>query len=139
MLRIVVILIVRCLNALRRGKFTNNIQHCAYYCVIALALIYYNIIIRSAINITRGILQAEVDIEDLVENTEIPIVDYDNDPSEVKTQKLPDAYIIGAARCGTTALTDFLQIHPDVQVVSSEVRYFDKYFSNGVDWYKLVF
>jgi hypothetical protein len=138
MLRIAIILFIRAFNALRRGKFTNNIQHCAYYCVIALALIYYNLIIRSAINVTRGILSTEVDIEELVENTEIPIVDYEDDASEVKTQKLPSAYIIGTVSCGTTALTDFLQIHPDVQIVPSEVRYFDKFFSNGMDWYKLV-
>jgi hypothetical protein len=138
MLRIVVILFFRSLNALRRGKFTNNIRNCAYYFVLMLALIYYNCIIRSAINVTRDILSKELDLEDLIENTEIPIVDYDEDASEVKTQQLPSAYIIGAPRCGTTALTDFLQIHPDVQIVPSEVHYFDKFFSNGIDWYKLV-
>jgi len=136
MLRIIIILCFRAVNALRRGKFTNNIQHCAYYCVIALALIYYNLIIRSAINVTRGILSTDVNIEELIENTEVPIVDYEDYPSEVKTQKLPAAYIIGTVSCGTTALADFLQIHPDVQIVPSEVRYFDKFFSNGMDWYK---
>jgi hypothetical protein len=136
MLRIVVILFFRALHIFKRSKFTNNIQNCAFYSVLALALIYYNIIIRSAINVARNILVENVDIEGLVENTEIPIVDYDVDPGEVKTQLLPTAYIIGAPRCGTTALTDFLQVHPDVQVVPTEVRYFDKFFSNGIDWYK---
>ncbi|XP_059477521.1 heparan sulfate glucosamine 3-O-sulfotransferase 6-like isoform X2 [Neocloeon triangulifer] len=137
MLRIIVILIFRGINAMRRGKLTQNSRNCLFYCVLLLGLIYYNLIIRSAVLTARGILSKKLKLEDLIVNMESPIEEYEyNDSEENRTQKFPTTYLIGAPRCGTVALMDFLGLHPEVQIVETEIHYFDKYFSNGIDWYK---
>lgn len=52
----------------------------------------------------------------------------------------PDFYIIGAAKCGTTALYDYLIQHPSIHsAVTKEPRYFDKYYDRGINWYKVLF
>lgn len=53
---------------------------------------------------------------------------------------LPDFIIFGAMRCGTSSLYYALSDHP--QVVPSlrkEVRFFDRYFPRGLDWYRAHF
>lgn len=51
------------------------------------------------------------------------------DPS---TGRLPTFLIIGAAKSGTTSLSEWLRSHPQVFVPrSKEVRYFDRYFEEG--------
>jgi len=53
---------------------------------------------------------------------------------------LPDFYIIGAAKCGTSSLYDYLLQHPDVQpAFTKEPRYFDKYYDRGENWYRVCF
>src|SRR5215213_38705 len=50
---------------------------------------------------------------------------------------LPDFLIIGAQKCGTTALYDTLVQHPSVlPAYQKEVHYFDRYYNKGVLWYK---
>lgn len=51
--------------------------------------------------------------------------------------RLPDFLIIGAQRCGTTSLARHLANHPEVFVAAQkEVHFFDRQFSNGLDWYR---
>lgn len=50
---------------------------------------------------------------------------------------LPDFLIIGAQKCGTTALYDTLVQHPSVlPAYQKEVHYFDRYYNKGLLWYK---
>ncbi len=50
---------------------------------------------------------------------------------------LPNFLGIGAPRAGTTWLHELLASHPQVYVPSrrKEVRFFDDYYSRGLDWY----
>lgn len=52
---------------------------------------------------------------------------------------LPDFLIIGAAKCGTTSLYDYLVQHPNVLQTFNgikEVQFFDRNFKKGLSWYK---
>jgi len=58
--------------------------------------------------------------------------------SSVK-QKLPNAIIIGAAKCATTALLEFIAAHPNVVGNSSkEIYYFSSVnnYKKGQEWYR---
>lgn len=53
---------------------------------------------------------------------------------------LPDFIIIGAQRCGTTSLYDYLCEHP--QIMPSPVKelfYFDDYYTRPLNWYRSFF
>lgn len=53
---------------------------------------------------------------------------------------LPSFIIIGAQRCGTTSLYDYLSNHP--QIIPSPVKelfYFDDYYQRPIEWYKSFF
>lgn len=53
---------------------------------------------------------------------------------------LPSFIIIGAQRCGTTSLYDYLSNHP--QIIPSPVKelfYFDDYYTRPINWYKSFF
>lgn len=58
---------------------------------------------------------------------------------------LPDFLVIGAAKCGTTSLFDWVCEHPHVSRPSTDGRarkellYFDYNFHRGVDWYRRHF
>jgi hypothetical protein len=53
---------------------------------------------------------------------------------------LPDYYIIGAAKSGTTSLYDYLVQHQCVQpITTKEPRFFDKYYNRGENWYRINF
>jgi len=53
---------------------------------------------------------------------------------------LPDFIIIGAARCGTTSLYEYLMQHPDIyQGVGKEIHYFEQLYKRGINWYKVCF
>jgi hypothetical protein len=50
---------------------------------------------------------------------------------------LPDFLIIGAQKSGTSSLYNYLTQHPDVcPALVKEIRYFNKYFSKGTNWYR---
>lgn len=57
--------------------------------------------------------------------------------------RLPELLIIGAQKCGTTALHDALSQHPDVHPASDpvtgqvvkEVHFFSLNYNKGIDWY----
>lgn len=53
---------------------------------------------------------------------------------------LPDFIIIGARKCGTTSLYEYLTRHPDVlPALSKELYYFDHHYEKGADWYRRHF
>lgn len=64
---------------------------------------------------------------------------------------LPDYIIIGETKCGTTSFFNYLIQHPQIldtygngdEVDSAyrtkEIRFFDRYFDRGLDWYKSCF
>jgi hypothetical protein len=53
---------------------------------------------------------------------------------------LPDFLIIGAQKCGTTSLFNYLKQHPDVFPPKiKEVGYFDRYYNHGLNWYRSNF
>ncbi len=52
---------------------------------------------------------------------------------------LPDFYILGAQKSGTTALFDYLTRHPNIPLTIKDIRFFDKYYDKGLDWYRLHF
>ncbi len=55
-------------------------------------------------------------------------------------RKLPDYLIIGASRCGTTSLFEYLMKHPSVEYpTTKQVHYFDKHYHFGKNWYKIHF
>lgn len=51
--------------------------------------------------------------------------------------RLPDFLIIGAMRSGSTALFKYLAEHPSIfMAYPKEVRYFNKHFDMGIEWYR---
>jgi Sulfotransferase domain len=58
---------------------------------------------------------------------------------------LPDFLVVGAAKCGTTSLFDWICMHPGVVRPSTngrprkELLFFDYNFYRGVDWYRKHF
>ena len=54
--------------------------------------------------------------------------------------RLPDFVIVGAGRSGSTALYRYLGEHPAVFMAKpKELRYFNRHFDNGLDWYTAHF
>jgi hypothetical protein len=57
-----------------------------------------------------------------------------------RTGVLPDFLIIGAQKCGTTSLYEYLTQHPDIYPATvKEVGYFDRYYQKGLPWYRSQF
>jgi hypothetical protein len=53
---------------------------------------------------------------------------------------LPNFFIIGAMRSGTTALSRYLGAHPEVFMApEKEVHFFDRHHDRGLDWYRSRF
>jgi len=52
----------------------------------------------------------------------------------------PDFLIIGAAKCGTSSLYDYLMQHPCVgKSLTKQIHFFDRYPDRGLSWYKVCF
>ncbi|CAL4069867.1 unnamed protein product, partial [Meganyctiphanes norvegica] len=51
-------------------------------------------------------------------------------------RRLPDVLIIGAKKCGTRALLEFLRVHPSVRAAGPEVHFFDRFYHRGLSWYR---
>jgi hypothetical protein len=50
---------------------------------------------------------------------------------------LPDYLVIGTQRGGTSSLYNYLVQHPAVgRALTKELRFFDRYYGKGVDWYR---
>jgi hypothetical protein len=57
-----------------------------------------------------------------------------------KMRLMPDFIIIGAQRCGTTSLYNYLIEHPNVvPAFRKEVHFFDSHFNKGITWYRSHF
>jgi hypothetical protein len=57
-----------------------------------------------------------------------------------RMRTLPDFLIIGAQRCGTTSLYNYLVEHPSVSpAFMKETHFFDFNFHKGVNWYRAFF
>jgi hypothetical protein len=55
-------------------------------------------------------------------------------------RSLPDFIVIGAMKCGTTSLFNYLSQHPSVvRATKKEVHFFDNHFHRGLDWYRAHF
>lgn len=64
---------------------------------------------------------------------------------------LPDFIILGETKCGTTSLFNYLIQHPKIldtkgnsedstsEYRTKEIRYFDRYYYKGIDWYSNCF
>lgn len=57
--------------------------------------------------------------------------------NEIPLAKRPDFLIIGAQKCGTSALARNLKLHDDVAMSEDEVHFFNhpKNFARGLEWY----
>ncbi len=52
----------------------------------------------------------------------------------------PDYLIIGAAKCGTSSLHDYLLQHPNTgQSLTKQIHFFDRYYNRKISWYKVSF
>ena len=50
---------------------------------------------------------------------------------------LPSTLVLGAQKCGTTSLFNYLVRHPDVlPPFGKEIHYFDLHYEKGVHWYR---
>jgi len=53
---------------------------------------------------------------------------------------LPDYYIIGGAKCGTSSLHQYLLQHPNIKpAMGKELHFFEEFYSRGINWYKVCF
>ncbi len=53
---------------------------------------------------------------------------------------LPHFIIIGAQKCGTTSLYEYLIKHPSIYPAAvKEVGFFDRYYNKGIKWYRTQF
>ena len=53
---------------------------------------------------------------------------------------LPDFYVLGGEKCGSSALYEYIIKHPHVEsAVTKEIHYFDRWFSRGLNWYRVCF
>ncbi|XP_060794867.1 heparan sulfate glucosamine 3-O-sulfotransferase 3B1 [Neoarius graeffei] len=52
------------------------------------------------------------------------------------TKRLPQAIIVGVKKGGTRALLEFLRVHPDVRAAGAEPHFFDRFYGNGLQWYR---
>lgn len=53
---------------------------------------------------------------------------------------LPNFLIIGAAKCGTSSLYDYLMQHPCVgKSLTKQIHFFDRYYDRQTSWYKVCF
>lgn len=51
-------------------------------------------------------------------------------------QQLPAWLVVGAPKCGTTSLAEWLRSHPQVFVCPrKELEFFDSHWERGLDWY----
>ena len=54
----------------------------------------------------------------------------------ITAHRLPNALVIGVRKCGTNALINYLNLHPDIVASTEEIHYFDWNYKRGLEWYK---
>jgi hypothetical protein len=56
------------------------------------------------------------------------------------SRMLPDFIVIGAMKCGSTSMYDYLKRHPSIlPAYKKAAHYFDMNYSKGLDWYRAHF
>lgn len=49
-----------------------------------------------------------------------------------------DFLVVGTMKSGTSTLSDYLKIHPEIGIPENEVHFFDLHFDKGLEWYRDV-
>lgn len=59
----------------------------------------------------------------------------------VSSVNKPDFMVIGASKCGTSTLRNYLAQHPDILMITKEIQFFscDDIYANGLSWYESLF
>lgn len=85
------------------------------------------------INVQQHIHIPRVNLSlDTIENTRNA-----TSPSDAKAvRRLPSVIIIGAKKCGTRALLEYLRLHADIKTAGPEPHFFDRYYHLGLEWYR---
>ena len=69
------------------------------------------------------------------ENPDLPYFNWQTEKNQA-----PDFIIIGVGKCGTTSLYNYLGYHPQILLPNKkELRFFDKNFAYGYEWYLAQF
>jgi len=56
-----------------------------------------------------------------------------------KYYAVPSFLVIGAAKCGTTEIRNWLSIHPNLRSLSSEAHFFDEVLNLELEWPRYIF
>ena len=82
--------------------------------------------VRNCNTVARKLLEKDVQISNTL------------DGNSSFAQRLPQCIIIGARKCGTRALIEFLKLHPRIFSAQDEVHFFsnDSNYRQGLDWYR---
>lgn len=69
---------------------------------------------------------------------EDPLARIERMRSEGMEQRMPQCIIIGVRKCGTRALLEFLDLHPQIRIADMEMHFFnkDENYENGYEWYR---
>jgi hypothetical protein len=56
------------------------------------------------------------------------------------SRKLPDCIIIGVKKAGAKALLDIIGVHPDVEIATEELDFFNvnSSYQKGIEWYRYI-
>lgn len=105
---------------------------------VTVCLTYY-----SNLAVWNGISMNDLDKESLTVGSVRKLLEEEELVSERansngQQKRLPQCVIIGARKCGTRALLEFLGLHPLIQPADQEVHFFDddRNYNRGYEWYK---
>ena len=73
--------------------------------------------------------------DDDITQSEAKQINREQEPESL-AQRLPNALVIGVRKCGTNALINYLNLHPDIVASTEEIHYFDENYKRGLEWYK---
>ena len=99
---------------------SNNHQRIDQHDVITEEVVQYPMIGKNALSSPET--TGSIDIKDVI--------------LEGKAERrFPGAIIIGAKKCGTTALRQILSHHPLIETAKNELKFFSERYSRGISWY----
>lgn len=106
-------------------------------CITAVLTYYSNVIVWNSVSVSEMDEDSLTvgSVRKLLEEGEL-ITERFHSNSRLK--RLPQSIIIGARKCGTRALLEFLGLHPWIQPADQEVHFFDddRNYNRGYEWYK---
>lgn len=104
--------------------------------------LFYNGVIITVITLGAGPMDDGLDssnkgLRKLLEEEQLPL-GKDQYNSSSLIHRLPQCIIIGARKCGTRALIEFLKLHPQIISPNDEMHFFsnDTNYKLGFDWYR---